>query len=168
MNRNATGGRCDKSDRGDFTHQLELRLALLHLESLQLICDEAQSQLPVRLDALAMVSRPLSDQLTADDGPLEQIWSTLQLEDSADDDDADDVSALTNLLGESVKLSIDSESAPNHLPDEYSGLWTDFRRIMSKLKERFAGERVTQVSYLSLCFDRLSHVFLLFLPVPDC
>ncbi|CAH8577800.1 unnamed protein product [Schistosoma rodhaini] len=76
----------NKQKCGDFTYQLECSRALLHLESLELVSEQASNQLHTRLDSLAMDT-------TDNDNLLEEIWTNLNLDEMENDDNSgeDDV-----------------------------------------------------------------------------
>lgn len=70
--------------RGDLAFQLELRLALVHMEALELLSSRASARLTTELTRLEAYHETFDDDvisLTAEGGVLERIWQTLQLKD---------------------------------------------------------------------------------------
>ncbi|CAH8510546.1 unnamed protein product [Schistosoma turkestanicum] len=66
-----------KQKRGDFTYQLECSRALLHLESLELVSEQASNQLHARLNSLPIDTTTTTDN---NDKLLETIWNNLNLD----------------------------------------------------------------------------------------
>lgn len=75
--------------RGDLASQLESRLALVHMEALELLSSRASARLGTKLARLEALHNIDDDEehhrsvhsLTAEGGVLERIWRTLQLKD---------------------------------------------------------------------------------------
>ncbi|KAL5103550.1 Protein Noxp20 [Taenia crassiceps] len=75
--------------RGDLASQLESRLALVHMEALELLSSRASARLGTKLARLEAPHNIADDEehhcsvrsLTAEGGVLERIWQTLQLKD---------------------------------------------------------------------------------------
>ncbi|CAH8856650.1 unnamed protein product [Trichobilharzia szidati] len=77
-----TNNKTSKDSKGDFTYQLEYHRALLHLESLELVSEQANNQLNIRLDSY--MSSSSSNQTYND--LLEKIWNYLNLDENDDSD----------------------------------------------------------------------------------
>nr|CAH8853818.1 unnamed protein product [Trichobilharzia regenti] len=90
-----TNNKHSKERLGDFTYQLECHRALLHLESLELVSEQANNQLNIRLDSYSSSYSSSSSSIhqTYND-LLEKIWNYLNLDENDDSDthhkDADD------------------------------------------------------------------------------
>ena len=85
-----------ESRRGDLASQLESRLALVHMEALELLGSRASAQLGTKLARLDRSHGAGDDDaenrqslvsLTAEGGVLERIWQTLQLKDHKEEED---------------------------------------------------------------------------------
>ncbi|KAK4470821.1 hypothetical protein MN116_005650 [Schistosoma mekongi] len=94
-----------REKRGDFTYQLEYYRALLHLESLELVSEQASDQLHTRLDYLTTHNINISEHNNNinHDNLLEAIWTNLNsdeienddkynIDDHRDNDNDDDIS----------------------------------------------------------------------------
>lgn len=67
--------------RGDLAFQLESRLALVHMEALELLSSRASARLTTKLTRLESTSQDDVDisSLTSEGGVLERIWQALQV-----------------------------------------------------------------------------------------
>ncbi|KAF8572420.1 hypothetical protein P879_00387 [Paragonimus westermani] len=139
-------------NQGNFTAQLELRRALVHLEALELVSDQAESQLHARLDTL-----PASCNLTLHGGLLESIWKALQLdvcEDEEEEENRGENSYSTLLANSSVADLLDlsaiipaelRDSCPSGLSDEQARLWVIFEQSLRRIGMIYSGEPLFQV-----------------------
>ncbi|CAH8542261.1 unnamed protein product [Heterobilharzia americana] len=80
----STNSKYSKEKRGDFTYQLEYCRALLHLESLELVSEQASNQLNNRLDFLSSPNNCPIDQNY--EHLLETIWNHLNLDETSNDE----------------------------------------------------------------------------------
>ncbi|KAF5396351.1 hypothetical protein PHET_10752 [Paragonimus heterotremus] len=140
-------------NQGNFTAQLELRRALVHLEALELVSDQAESQLHARLDTL-----PASCNLTLHDGLLESIWKALQLdvyeeeEEEEEEDTGENLcstllgdSSVADLLGLSAIIPTElRDSYPSGLSDEQARIWAIFEQSLKKMEMIYSGEPLFQ------------------------
>ncbi|CDS36767.1 protein FAM114A2 [Echinococcus multilocularis] len=95
--------------RGDLASQLESRLALVHMEALELLSSRASARLGMKLAQLEGPHNNDDEEhhhsvcsLTAEGGVLERIWQTLQLKDQEEKEDATEEEAsvsATALVG---------------------------------------------------------------------
>ncbi|CAH8549797.1 unnamed protein product [Schistosoma intercalatum] len=106
----------NKQKCGDFTHQLECSRALLHLESLELVSEQASNQLHTRLDSLTMDT-------TDNDNLFEAIWTNLNL-DEVENDDTDDEYDVDNH---------DRSTAANRISPTYSSYTSIMKKFKTKL-----------------------------------
>ncbi|KAM7540558.1 hypothetical protein Aperf_G00000019837 [Anoplocephala perfoliata] len=101
------GSSQSEARRGDLASQLELRLALVHMEALELLSSRASARLTTKLTDLEASHETLDadvNSLTSEGGVLERIWRTLQLKDQdVDSDNRVDTSASTT-LSDAVKV----------------------------------------------------------------
>ncbi|CAI2729597.1 unnamed protein product [Schistosoma spindalis] len=109
----------NKQKCGDFTYQLECSRALLHLESLELVSEQASNQLHTRLDSLTMDT-------TDNDNLLEAIWTNLNL-DEIENDDNDDEYDVDNH---------DRSTAANRISPTYNS----YASIMKKFKTKLSND----------------------------
>ncbi|KAF7256710.1 hypothetical protein EG68_06451 [Paragonimus skrjabini miyazakii] len=135
-------------NQGSFTVQLELRRALVHLEALELVSDQAESQLHARLDTL-----PASCNLTLHDGLLESIWKALQL-DVYEEEEEEEVnsgenlcstliadSSVADILGLPAFIPAElRDSYPSGLSDEQARIWAIFEQSLKKIEMIYSGE----------------------------
>ncbi|KAF6777957.1 hypothetical protein AHF37_02609 [Paragonimus kellicotti] len=134
-------------DQGNFTAQLELRRALVHLEALELVSDQAESQLHARLDTL-----PASCNLTLHDGLLESIWRALQLDVCEEEEEEENRgensfstlladSSVADLLGLSAIIPAElCDSYPSGLSDEQTRIWAIFEQSLKRIEMIYSGE----------------------------
>ncbi|VDP75961.1 unnamed protein product [Schistosoma mattheei] len=106
----------NKQKCGDFTYQLECSRALLHLESLELVSEQASNQLHTRLDSLTMDT-------TDNDNLLEAIWTNLNL-DEVENDDNDDEYDVDNH---------DLSTAANRISPTYNSYASIMKKFKTKL-----------------------------------
>ncbi|VDP47270.1 unnamed protein product [Schistosoma margrebowiei] len=100
----------------DFTYQLECSRALLHLESLELVSEQASNQLHTRLDSLSVDT-------TDNDNLLEAIWTNLNLDEveNGDNDDEYDVD------------NHDRSTAANRISPTYNSYASIMKKFKTKL-----------------------------------
>ncbi|CAL8091232.1 unnamed protein product [Calicophoron daubneyi] len=128
-------------DRGNFTSQLEVNRALVHLEALELVSEQAESQLHIRLDTME------GGKLSLHEGPLESIWNALQFDTNKDDEEEGerkfpDADTLTLLKwNEDVELS---GVHPSSLSKEDKQLWFVFQSSVHKVRSIYSGDKLLQ------------------------
>ncbi|TGZ56096.1 hypothetical protein CRM22_010222 [Opisthorchis felineus] len=125
----------DTPNKGSLSAHLERNRALVHLEALELVSDQAESQLHIRLQQLPEQTQDLT---------LETIWCTLQLEDAEDNEtetyfeDATVLKLLKN-TGDSKDLY---GCRPEDLSEEHMRVWIVLQQSLSELKLIYSGERL--------------------------
>ncbi|GAA30974.2 protein FAM114A2 [Clonorchis sinensis] len=125
----------DSPNKSSLSAYLERNRALVHLEALELVSDQAESQLHIRLQQLPEQTHDLT---------LERIWCTLQLEDAEDNEtetyfeDATVLKLLKN-TGDSKDLY---GCRPEDLSEEHMRVWIVLQQSLSEFKLIYPGERL--------------------------
>ncbi|OON21224.1 hypothetical protein X801_02880 [Opisthorchis viverrini] len=125
----------DSPNKGSLSAYLERNRALVHLEALELVSEQAESQLHIRLQQFPEQTQDLT---------LETIWCTLQLEDAEDNEtetyfeDATVLKLLKN-TGNSKDLY---GCRPKDLSEEHMRVWIVLQQSLNEFKLIYPGERL--------------------------